>query len=121
VDRDCPANRAIHDVDLLEHTIHQFRAVTGADDQLLDAWSEKSSLDPQTGATGVLLGVDHVDTSLVACPAFASTSGSPGRVDLGLSVCEELHYPGAESDIDLVRRAAEGRLHELLGRDGQHV
>jgi hypothetical protein len=32
VDRNYLSNRAIHDVDLFEHTIHQFRAVTGADD-----------------------------------------------------------------------------------------
>ena len=58
---------------------------------------------------------------LVTWPALAGASGAAGHVDLRLSLCEELHDPGAKGHVDLVGRACAGRLHELLGCDRQHV
>jgi hypothetical protein len=63
-----------HDVDLFEHPIDQFRAITSADEELLDAGAKDATLDLQFRPSLVPFGVDDPDST-----------GSDGYVvDVGL-------------------------------------
>lgn len=59
-DRNIP-DEVAHDVDLFEYTVDQFRAITPANDELLDAWAKDATLDLQLRPSLVPLGIDHPD------------------------------------------------------------
>ncbi|MET3172455.1 UNVERIFIED_ORG: hypothetical protein ABIB52_000279 [Arthrobacter sp. UYCu721] len=72
-DRNIP-DEVAHDVHLLEHPVHQFRAVTAANKELLDAWAKDAALDLQFRPALVPLGIDNPD----------STRSDGDVVDVGL-------------------------------------
>lgn len=72
-DRNIP-DEVAHDVDLFEHPIDQFRAITAANEELLDAWAKDAALDLQLRPSLVPLGINH--------PDFTGSDGDV--VDVGL-------------------------------------
>lgn len=61
-DRNIP-DEVSHGVDLFEHPIDQFRAITSADEELFDAWAQDATLDLQLRPPLVPFGVDDPDSS----------------------------------------------------------
>jgi hypothetical protein len=72
-DRNIP-DEVADDVDLFEHPIDQFRAITPANEELLDAWANDATLDLQFRPSLVPLGINHPD----------STGSDGDMVDVGL-------------------------------------
>ena len=61
-DRNIP-DEVAHDVDLFEHPVDQFRAVTPANEELLDAWAKDATVDLQLRPALVPLGINNPDST----------------------------------------------------------
>jgi hypothetical protein len=96
-----------HDGDLVQDAVDQLGAVASPDHELLDSRTQEPTFDLEVRSTGVLLGIDHVDTG-----------GCHGDV---VDVGSRAWYPPVVQDPELVGGQLVESLTQSFLADGPDV